>query len=68
VSPEQIAAYYALWYGRKPSEGEAAAIAREATLYADVTAAATGASLFDDEPSNYRHALAGRRGWRGQAR
>jgi hypothetical protein len=63
-----MAKYYALWFGRALNDREAGAIANEARLYADLTATLRAAALFDDEPGNYRHTLAGRRNWRGSAR
>ena len=60
--------YVTAWHDRGLTKGLIAAVATESGHYRDVTERLSADLDFDDEPSDFRHALAGRRGWRGRTR
>ena len=55
-------------HGVRLTPAQATAMLAERTSYAELTREFGKLLLFDDEPSDFRHALAGLRGWRGAAR
>lgn len=55
-------------HGVRLSEQQAAAMLAERDGYATLLRDVSAMSCFEDEPSNYLHAQAGRRRWRGAAR
>lgn len=67
LNPETVDRYVAAWYEASLQDASPA-IADECNLYRGVIDALSGVLDFDDEPSDFRHALAGRRGWRGRTR
>ena len=67
IDSATIDRYVSAWCGVSLGDGSEA-VANECTLYGDVIEVLSADLAFDDEPSDHRHALAGRRGWRGKAR
>ena len=67
LDPETVDRYVTAWY-EVPLRDTSRAVADECNLYCGVIDALSDVLAFDDEPSDFRHALAGRRGWRGKAR
>ena len=67
LNPETIDRYVAAWYEVSLRDTNLA-VADECNLYCGVIDALSDVLEFDDEPSDFRHALAGRRGWRGRTR
>lgn len=63
-----IGRYVTAWHDLGLTKGLPAAVAAESGHYRDVTEPLSADLEFDDEPSDFRHALAGRRGWRGRTR
>lgn len=55
-------------HGVKLSPAQASAMLAERNNYAVLLHDVADVPCFDDEPSNYLHALSGRRHWRGAAR
>ena len=67
LNPETVDRHVAAWYEIQLGD-TARAVADECNLYCGVIGALSDVLDFDDEPSDFRHALAGRRGWRGRVR
>ena len=67
LNPETIDRYVTAWH-EVPLDDTSRTVAEECNRYRTVIDLLSGALDFDDEPSDFRHALAGRRGWRGKAR
>lgn len=67
LSPEAVDRYVAAWH-EVSLEGTNRAVSDECNLYCAVIEVLSGGLGFDDEPSDFRHALAGRRGWRANVR
>ena len=67
LSPEVADRYVAAWH-EVPLEDTSRAVAYECNLYRAVIEVLSGVLDFDDEPSDFRHVLAGRRGWRAKVR
>ena len=67
LNPEAVDCHVAAWYEIRMGD-TARAVADECNLYCGVIDALSDVLDFDDEPSDFRHALAGRRGWRGKVR
>lgn len=68
LSVENVIAPVEAWYGISVTAQEAGAIASEVAAYGKIIEGPLGELLFDDQPSDLVHSLAGRRGWRGHAR
>ena len=60
--------YVTAWHDVALTTGMSAAVASESDDYSELTEPLSADLQFDDEPSDFRHALAGRRGWRGRTR
>ena len=67
LNPDTIDRYVAAWYEVSLRDTNRA-VADECNLYCAVIDSLSDVLEFDDEPSDFRHALAGRRGWRGKTR
>ena len=67
LNPETVERFVESWH-EVPLGDTLRAVARESNLYCASIDVVSAVLDFDDEPSDFRHALAGRRGWRGQAR
>ena len=67
LNPETVDRYVTAWY-EVPLRGTHRAVADECNLYCGVIDTLSDVLEFDDEPSDFRHALAGSRGWRGRTR
>ena len=68
LNPEIVDRYVAAWYEISLREASSRSVAHECNLYCGVIDAVSEVLEFDDEPSDFRHALAGRHGWRGGTR
>ena len=67
LTPETVGRYVTAWY-EVSLRDTSRAVADECNLYCGVIDALSEVLEFDDEPSDFLHALAGRRGWRGGTR
>ena len=67
LNPETVDRHIAAWYEVRLGD-TARAVADECNLYCGAIEVLSDVPEFDDEPSDFRHALAGRRGWRGKVR
>ena len=67
LSPEIVDRYVNAWHD-VPLDDTSRAVAEECSLYCAEIDVLSGTLDFDDEPSDFRHARAGRRGWGGTAR
>ena len=59
--------FVAAWHDIGLSKDLATAIAAESADYVEVTETLSADLAFDDQPSDFRHSQAGRRGWRGKS-
>ena len=67
LDPETVDHYVDAWHEVRLDDTNRA-VAEECRLYRAAIDVLSGVLDFDDEPSDFRHALAGRRGWRSPAR
>ena len=67
LNPEAVDRFVEAWHEVALGDTNRA-VAHECNLYCATIDVVSGVLDFDDEPSDFRHALAGRRGWRGKAR
>ena len=68
LNRQTIDRYVTVWHGVRLPERQAEAISAEANAYERLARSVSEHLDFDDEPSDFVHALSGRRGWRGRRR
>ena len=67
LNPETVDGYVDAWHEVRLDDTNRA-VAEECNHYLAVIDVLSEDLHFDDQPWDFRHALAGRRGWRGMAR
>ena len=67
LNPEIVERYVDAWHDISLDDTNRA-VAKECSLYRTEIDLVSGVLDFDDEPSDFHHARAGRRGWRGKTR